>query len=180
MNIGAKQTGRSSKDWGLVGGGIVVFLFGIVCFIWPGLPMLTIVMVAGAALIVAGVFDIFSWIHAKKIGGASGWALANGICNIVLGFLFLVHPIIASDVIIVLVGWLMIAYGVFALVSAMGLRGTGGLWWMMCAMGVVSLVCGLMFLIAPALFMYFLGALLLMRGITMASFGLTSPQDLRF
>jgi uncharacterized membrane protein HdeD (DUF308 family) len=183
MSTYAKHTNNlnsSHKDWGLIGGGVLVALLGIVCFVWPGLPLITIVAIVGAALIVAGVFDIFTWIRAKRDGASSGWTLANGICSLILGVLFAIHPIIASGVIIALVGWLMIIYGIFALVSAFGLRTGGNLWGLMLTMGIVSVICGLMFLLAPEFFMFFLGALLLMRGITMTSYGFIAPNDLRF
>lgn len=167
----------AKRDWGLIIGGIALAVVGAILLFWPGLTMVTIATVAGILFLAAGVVDLVNAFRFRD-GGVSGWAILNAVLDIVLGVLFLIHPLSGAVVLAWFVGAGIVAYGVFAIVAAVGMRGPGSGWgWMLC-MGIVSVVCGIGFFLAPEAVAYFVAFFLVMRGITMAVYGATAPQAL--
>ncbi len=79
-----------------------------------------------------------------------------------------------------LMGAFVCVYGVFAIVAALRLRKVGFGWGFMLANGIVSVLCGLSFLLIPTSFVVFLGLFLAMRGATMAVFGFMAPRALPY
>lgn len=177
---GSGKKASSKRDWGLFFGGVLVFLIGLVVVAWPGLTLVMIATLAGAILAVSGVFDLVSYVRFRKVMPRAGFVLAQALCSIVLGAVFFIHPIIAAAVIPWVAGAFVIAYGIFAVVAAFRLRGEGAGWGLMLLNGIVAVLCGLSFVVLPATFAVFLGVFLMMRGVTMATFGLTAPRDVPF
>lgn len=175
---GSDQQGTVGRDWGLFFWGVLLLLCGIVVMLWPGLSLVSIAIVAGAMLLVSGIFDVVAYFRLRKTGLETGWALVNAICSIILGIMFLVHPIVTASVIPFMAGIFVLVYGIMAIAAGVGLRsyGTGAGWGWMIANGIISILCALMFMFMPAAFVIFLGIFLVMRGITMAVFGLTMPR----
>ncbi|WP_165061942.1 HdeD family acid-resistance protein [Adlercreutzia sp. ZJ154] len=171
----AEQTGTKAKrDWGLVIGGILFFIAGLVMFFWPGLSLVVIAQMAGALMLVGGIVDIIHYFQFRKTGLTSGWAIVSAICSIILGLMFLLHPIVTAGVLPFIVGMFVIAYAIIAIVTAISVRKMGSTWGVMLVNGIISLLCGLMFVFMPDTFAIFLSVLLLMRGITMCILGLTT------
>lgn len=179
--IHKREDGTSSKhDWGMFFGGIAVLIIGFALMIWPGLTLLSIAALAGIVLLAIGVFDIIAYFHIRKGGRASGWAIVNAVCDIILGIVFLTNPVLTAEVIPWVAGAFVCAYGIFAVIAAIRLRKTGPGWGFMLANGIIALICGLSFVIVPATFVIFLGLFLAMRGTTMAVFGVMAPQALPY
>ena len=151
----------SKRDWGMFAAGVALIIVGFV-FLWaPGLTLVCIAAVAGAMFLVVGAFDLYTYARYHKSLDLSGWLLAYAICDIVLGLMFLIHPLIAAEVIPWVAGAFMAAYGIFEIVAAVQLR------------GAVSILCGVFFFIWPASFAIFLAFFLMMRGVTLAVYGAT-------
>ncbi|MCI9129729.1 MAG: hypothetical protein HFJ65_05425 [Eggerthellaceae bacterium] len=166
----------SKRDWGAFFVGILVALAGIIVMVWPGLSLVMLAQIAGVGLLVAGVYDFFVWWKIRGTDGA-GWTVLSGICDIILGIMFLVHPIVAAGVITLLVGCFVVVYGAFAIAAGFGLRKiSGSMWGLMVANGILSLLCGVLFIIYPEFFAIYLGVFLLMRGVTMSVMGASSPN----
>lgn len=164
------------RDWGLFFWGVLLFLCGIVIMAWPGLSLVYIAIAAGAMLLVGGVFDAITYFRLRKTGLTTGWALINAVCSIILGIMFLVHPLVTASVIPFLAGIFVLMYGIMSIVAGIGLRRYGAGWGLMILNGIISLLCALMFFVAPETFVIFLGIFLMMRGALMAIFGLTMPN----
>ncbi len=173
---GVGQQGTIGRDWGLFFWGILLLVCGFVVMAWPDLSLVSIAIAAGAMLLVGGVFDAVAYFRLRKTGLETGWALVNAICSIILGIMFLVHPIVTASVIPFMAGIFVLVYGIMAIVAGVGLRGLGAGWGWMIANGIISILCAFMFMFMPASFVIFLGIFLVMRGITMAVFGLTMPK----
>ena len=168
----------TERDWGLVLGGIALAIAGLVLMFWPGLTMVTLATVAGIMFIAAGVVDAINMFRFRHVRGISVWAVINALCNLILGVLFLIHPITGAVVLAWFVGAFVIAYGVFAITAAIGLRKSGVSWdWMLCN-GIVSVICGAGFFFLPEMIVYFVSFFLIIRGVTMAVYGATAPQAL--
>lgn len=171
-----RSTSSSGRNWGLFFCGVLVALSGVVFIVWPGLTLIAISQIAGVLLIVAGIFDFVTYAQNKKIGTQTPWAIVNGICCVLLGLLFLLHPIVASTVIPFIAGIFVLFYSVISIVSAVSMRSYSSVWGFMLANGIISLLCGILFIMFPESFAIYLGVFMIMRGITMCAFGATSTQ----
>ena len=108
----------------------------------------------------------------RKAEGLSAWAVVYAICDIILGFLLLVHPLLFAAVIPWVVGVFFVAFGIMEIVLAVRARGgsVNGWGWLIFS-GIVSILCGLMFFVSPESFSIFLSVFVLMRGISMIYYG---------
>lgn len=169
---------EKKRDWGMFFIGIALVICAIIMLIMPGITLLTIAMMAGIMMLFAGGADLSAFFAAKGTAGR-GWILLNAIIDVILGFMFVVHPVAAAAVLPWLAGCFIIAYGVMAIVSAFGLRKLGGTWGLMILNGALSIVVGILFFVDPASFVVFLSAFLIMRGILMCVYGMVSPRSLQ-
>lgn len=167
----------AGRDWGLFFAGIALVIAGIIIYFWPGLTLVSIAIIAGILLLVGGVFDLVSYFRLRGTGLTSGWAVVNAICSIILGIMFLVHPMVSATVIPLLAGAFVLVYGIIAIVAAISLRQAGTSWGLMLLNGIVSILCALMFMFMPASFAIFLSVFLIMRGVTMCVFGLSTGKN---
>ena len=108
--------------------------------------------------------------------GAVRLALAYAICDIILGVLFIVHPIASAVVIPWVMGIFVVAYGIFEIVAAVRFRDALPGWGWVLFAGIVSLFCGIAFFLWPGTFALFLGFFLMARGVQMAVYGVSLPQ----
>ncbi len=168
------NTKSASRDWGLFFAGLVVVIAGIIIFFWPGLTLVSIAILAGVMLLVGGIFDLISYFRFRGTGMTSGWAVVNAICSIILGLMFLIHPVVTSMVIPMMAGIFVLFYGGMAIAAAISLRKAGPGWGLMLVNGLVSILCGIMFMLMPASFAIFLAVFLIMRGVTMCVYGLST------
>lgn len=161
------------RDWGLVVAGVLLVLCGIFFVFAPGLTLVTMTAFAGAAFLVSGVFDIVSYIRFRKVADLSGWALAYAILDIVIGLMFLVHPLALAAVIPWIIGLFFIIFGVFEIVGSFKIKKATGssLWGWMLFSGIVGALCGVLFFVFPASFVIYMAAFVIMRGISLAIYG---------
>ena len=167
---------KTGRNWGLFAAGIALVLIGFVLLMVPGLTLVAVAAVAGCMLLAAGIVDGYAYFKYRKAEGVTGWALAYAVCDVILGVLFIVHPLVSSVVIPWVLGVFVMAYGIFEIVAAIRLdRDLPGWGWVLFA-GIVSLFCGIAFIVAPGTFALFLGFFLMARGVQMAVFGVSLPQ----
>ena len=163
------------RDWGLVVAGILLVLCGIFFVVAPGLTLVTMTVFAGAAFLVSGIFDIVSYIRFRKVANMSGWALAYAVLDIVVGLMFLIHPLALAAVIPWLIGLFFIIFGVFEIVGSFKIKGTGsGLWGWMLFSGIIGALCGVLFFVFPASFVIYMVVFVIMRGVSLAIYGASS------
>ena len=162
----------SKHDWGLIVAGIALAAAGFFCLVAPGLTIVTIAAVVGAFFLVAGVFDIISYIRLRNILPRSGWELAYAIIDVLLGLIFLLHPIAFSAVVPWLVGVCFVAFGVFEVVASVKAHGWGvPMWGWALFSGVLNVLCGVAFFVMPQMLSVFLAIILLVRAATLMVYG---------
>ena len=160
------------RDWGLVIAGVLLVLCGVFFLFAPGLTLVTMTAFAGAAFLVSGIFDIISYIRFRKVANLSGWAIAYAILDIIVGLMFLIHPLALAAVIPWLIGLFFIVFGVFEIVGSFRMKGTGSrLWGWMLFSGIVGALCGVCFFVFPASIVIFMAAFVIMRGVSLAVYG---------
>lgn len=164
-------------DWGMFAGGIAVALIGLVIMFWPGATLLTLAMIAGVFFVFAGVAEIVGYFAYKGTGLTTGWQIAGGICNLILGAIFLLNPLWSAMMLPWIAGIAIICYGIFSIVGGVQLRKVmPSTWGWFIANGIVGIVCGIIFMMVPESFVLFLGIFMICRGATMMIYGATTPK----
>ncbi len=162
----------NKHDWGLVIAGVLLVICSMFFLFAPGLALVTITVIAGAAFLVSGIFDIVNYFRFRRAMDLSGWALAYGALDIVLGILFLVNPLVSAGALAWFIGAFFIVFGVCEVVGALKVRNMGvSMWGWMLFSGIVGALCGLTFFIAPAMLGVFLSVFILMRGASLIFYG---------
>lgn len=162
----------NKHDWGLIIAGALLVICSMFFLFAPGLALVTITVIAGAAFLVSGIFDIINYFRYRKAMNLSGWALAYAALDIVLGILFLVNPLVSAGALAWFIGAFFIVFGVFEAVGAFKVRNMGvSMWGWMLFSGIVGALCGLTFFIAPAMLGVFLSVFILMRGASLIFYG---------
>lgn len=167
---------KPGRDWALFAAGIALIIIGFILLMVPGLTLVTIAILAGCMFVAAGIVDGWAFFRYRKSAGLSAWALAYAACDLILGVLFIAHPVASAVVIPWVMGIFVIAYGVFGIVASVRLREVLPGWGWVLFSGIVSVLCGFAFIIAPGSFALFLGLFLMARGAQMAVYGVTLPQ----
>jgi uncharacterized membrane protein HdeD (DUF308 family) len=116
----AGQMGRAGQPWGWhVFEGLVSVALGVIALVFPGITLLTIILLIGLRAIVMGILEVvaaFSW-----EGAESRWLLGiTGVLSIMLGILLLGSPVVGGAVILWTIGVYAVVFGV--MLFALGLR----------------------------------------------------------
>ena len=83
---------KTERNWQLIVAGILFIIFGLVCAFFPGLTLASIAFIVGAAFVVSGVVNIATFIRDRDLLSFSGWILAYGILDVLIGAMFVIHP----------------------------------------------------------------------------------------
>jgi uncharacterized membrane protein HdeD (DUF308 family) len=159
------------KNWWLILlRGIAAIIFGVLTFVWPGITLLTLILLYGAFALADGVLAI----AAAIMGGqpAPRWWLAIiGILGIVVGILTFAWPGVTALVLLLFIAGWAIATGIFQIIGAIRLRKEIDNEWLLIAGGVLSVLFGLILAVQPqtgALALLFvIGFYAILYGITL-------------
>ena len=142
-------------DAGLIVAGVLLVLCAFLLFFAPGVALVTLTAIAGAAFLVSGVFDI------------------------VVGLMLLVHPFAFAAVIPWVVGFFFALFGAVEIAGSLRIRKVGApMWGWMLFSGIVSALCGLAFFVVPATLSIFLAVFVLMRGASLVVYGWNAGKAL--
>jgi len=134
--------------WLLLLRGIAAIIFGILAFAWPGITLLTLVILYGAYALVDGVLSIWA-----AIGGGSAtprwWLIVVGLLGIAAGLLTFFWPGITAFVLLMFIGAWALVHGIFEIIGAIRLRKEIDNEWMLILSGVLSVLFGAAMLIMP-------------------------------
>ena len=137
------------KSWWLVLlRGIFAVLFGVLAFVWPGLTLIALVTLYGLYAIVDGAVALY----AALAGGAPvsrWWLLFAGLLGLAIGIVTLAWPGITALALLACIGVWALVRGIFEIVSAIQLRKVIDNEWWLIGSGVMSVLFGLVVLMAP-------------------------------
>lgn len=190
------MTTESKHDWSMVIAGVALIVLGAVFLASPALTLITVAMVAGVGLIAVGIIDAISYFRFRKEWKLSGWNLAYAVCDILLGGALLLHPLVSAAVFPWLVAAFLVAYGVMEIITAVQMRSSGaevqvdvvedlgtglpveasysrGWGWVLFG-GIAAILCAILFFALPATFAVVLSAFLVVRGATLAAYGVST------
>jgi uncharacterized membrane protein HdeD (DUF308 family) len=134
--------------WLILLRGIAAIIFGVLAFIWPGITLVTLVLFWGAFTLVDGILALA---HAIMGGNVSSrwWLALIGVLGIVVGLLTFLMPGVTALVLLVFIATWAIVLGVFQIVGAIRLRKEIDNEWTLGLSGVISVLFGVILLVAP-------------------------------
>jgi uncharacterized membrane protein HdeD (DUF308 family) len=161
--------------WMLLLRGICALLFGIAAFAWPGLTLVTLVLLYGAFAFVDGALAL----AAAIMGGAPAprwWLAITGLLGIAAGLATWFWPGLTALVLLYFIAFWAIATGIMQIVGAVRLRKAIDNEWFLIAAGALSVLFGVLLVVQPgtgALAVIFtIGVFAILYGVLMIAFAL--------
>ena len=153
--------------WWFVALGVLVTLTGVACIAWPAASLAVVAAVAGICFLASGITRIAAFFDLGAFSLFGGSSLFMGILDVIVGIMFLIHPLIGGITIAMLGGIALIVTGVMDAVASVRMKrviGTGPT--VLEVIGaIVTVICGVLILMAPRLFIIYLGVMLIIRGV---------------
>lgn len=130
--------------------GILAVLFGVVALVWPGITVWALVVVFGIYAIVDGVVLVYHSIRDRARLDGWGWWLAMGLVSIAAGIVALVWPAATALVVLYIIAFYAILFGVTGIIGALSFRKVpnSGWGWSLVA-GILAVLLGVVLLIFP-------------------------------
>jgi uncharacterized membrane protein HdeD (DUF308 family) len=164
--------------WLLLLRGACAILFGVAAFAWPGLTLVTLVMLFAAYAFVDGILDVSHAISHRKEIEHWGLLLIEGVFGIAFGILAFLAPelttVIGGVIIALYIATWAIVTGVIRIAMAVRLRKEIEGEWLLGLSGVVSILFGIVILARPAAgvlaMLYIVGAWAIVLGVVLVLF----------
>jgi uncharacterized membrane protein HdeD (DUF308 family) len=128
--------------------GIAAIIFGVLSFVWPGITLVTLVLFWGAFVMVDGVLALANAIMGGNMG-SRWWLALIGLLGLIVGLLTFMAPGVTALVLLWFIATWAIVLGVFQIVGAIRLRKEIDNEWTLVLGGVLSVLFGLVLLVAP-------------------------------
>jgi uncharacterized membrane protein HdeD (DUF308 family) len=139
-----------AKGWWLVLlRGILSVAFGILAFMWPGITLVSLVLLYGAFVLTDGVLALIGAFTGRLKPMPTWWLVLVGIAGIAAGIVTFMWPGITAIILIMFIGAWAVVHGIFEIVGAIQLRKEiDNEWWLILG-GALSVIFGLVVLFAP-------------------------------
>ncbi len=124
--------------------GILLILLGIMCMLRPVGALVTTVWVAGVVMIVTGISTLVFSLRTQTIMPNAASSTLSGIVQIMLGFLFLINPVVtAASLPLILAIWIIFE-SISLAIRSFDFKKVGfASWWLMLLLGVAGVVLGI-------------------------------------
>ena len=139
----------ADRWWLLLLRGIAAILFGVLAFIWPGLTLVTLVLMFGAFALVDGAIMLGAAFSGAAKPMPSWWLVLVGLLGIAAGIVTFLGRASSAILLILFIGAWAVAHGIFEIVGAIQLRKEIENEWMLILGGIISVIFGIIVLIAP-------------------------------
>lgn len=136
-------TGLSGNWWLILIRGIAALVFGVLALAWPGITLVTLVLLYGAFALVDGISALVAAIVGRVSATPRWWLAIVGLLGIVAGLLTFVWPGITALILLFLIAGWSIAMGVFQIIGAIRLRKEIDNEWLLILSGALSVLFGL-------------------------------------
>jgi uncharacterized membrane protein HdeD (DUF308 family) len=121
--VGAVRAAMKKQSWGIsLLQGIASVATGVIAFLWPGITVLTFVILIGAWSIVTGSL-MFSAARSVDQKYGRWWFGLGGLASVLFGFLLILSPLIGAVVLTWWIGAYALVLGAALIVIAFRLRG---------------------------------------------------------
>ena len=157
----------ANKNWWLVLlKGLILIILAFVVFSNPGVTIIGISLFLGLGLLLTGIVISIMALAGKKEMDNWGWKLAEGLLDVLFGFILIANPEITAVIIPFLIGFWAIFYGVLLTVGAFS---TAKFSWALLIGGILIILFGNIILFNPIIFgitiSVWIGITLLVTGI---------------
>src|SRR6266480_2056320 len=99
--------------WLLLLRGIAAVLFGLLAFIWPGLTLVTLVLLYGAFALVDGVISLVAAFTGSAKAVPTWWLVVVGLLGIAAGIVTFAWPGITAILLVLFIGaWAIVSYSI--------------------------------------------------------------------
>ena len=157
--------------WLLVLRGLCAVLFGILAFAWPGMTLVTLVLLFGAYALVNGIFTLGLAFRAPKGTGATGTLVLLGLLGIAAGIVTFAYPGATAITLLWIIAFWAIFSGVLEIAAAIRLRKELTNEWMLILAGLLSVLFGVLAIARPGAgalsIIWLIGAYAILFGIMM-------------
>ena len=137
-----------ARHWWVIGlRGLAAILFGVLAFVWPGMTLAVLVLLFGAYALVDGVLTLLAAVR----GGVQHRIvmLVEGVVSVLAGLAAFVWPGLTALVLLYIIAFWAIVTGVLEIVAAIRVRRAISNELGLVIGGVLSVVFGVVLLIAP-------------------------------
>ena len=137
-----------ARHWWVLGlRGLAAILFGVLAFVWPGMTLAVLVLLFGAYALVDGVLTLLAAFR----GGVQHRIvmLVEGVVSVLAGLAAFVWPGLTALVLLYIIAFWAIVTGVLEIVAAIRVRRAISNELGLVIGGVLSVVFGVVLLIAP-------------------------------
>jgi uncharacterized membrane protein HdeD (DUF308 family) len=165
----------AKRWWLILLRGVVAILFGILAFAWPGLTLLTLVLLYGAFALADGVIALATAVTGRG-SAPTWWLVLVGIFGIAAGIVSFMFPGMTALILILLIGAWAIAHGIVEIAAAIQLRKEISNDWLLVLAGVLSVAFGFLVIAVPAAgalgLVWAIGAYSILFGVLLIGFSL--------
>ena len=147
---------------------VIEIVIGVLFLVWPSDTEAVILRIFGAGLAAGGIFFLVGGSAAVLPMERYMSGVLGGI-NILFGILLLINPIGFIVFAMVIVGLILMVYGIMGIVSAFDIRSMGsGAWTGVLAAGIIALILGILAMAHPVnMIGIIVGLALFYVGVTM-------------
>jgi uncharacterized membrane protein HdeD (DUF308 family) len=160
--------------------GVAGILFGIAAVFWPALTLVTLVYLFSIYILVSGIIEIVESIMALRRRQSWIWKMLLGFVELGVGVYLVRRPGVSFATLILLIGLVLIAKGVFEVVMAMLEDMSATEKTLMIISGVLAVIVGIVVLLQPAssgvAFVWILGLYALLTGPMWIALGLDAKN----
>ena len=140
-----------ARNWWVIAlRGVIAIVFGVITLLLPGVTLAALMLLFGAYALVEGILNIVAAIRDRRGGRTSGALLLEGMVSIAAGLITIVVPGVTALALLYLIAAWAIITGVLEIVAAVRLRKVIRHEWWLALSGALSVILGVLMMIAPA------------------------------
>lgn len=139
----------SDNWWLLLLRGVCAVLFGILAFAWPGLSLLTLVILFGVYVLLDGFFALVAAVLGRHKSTPLWWLIVAGLISVAAGIITFAYPQVTTLVLVIFIGAWALVRGIFEIIGAIRLRREIDNEWLLIAVGLLSVIFGIAILANP-------------------------------
>ena len=168
-----KTKNMKSHKWGLIISGVIMSLLGFYSMFHPGKAILSLAVFIGVGFVISGISHICAnYIHKNDSADHPGWFIAQGVFEILLGFIMLANIGVTAISIPFMVAFWAIFDGVMRTTASFQLKKAGiDKWQLLLLYGIISILFALLLLTRPLAGII---AVTFLMGLTLLAWGITA------
>lgn len=129
--------------------GFAGIMFGVLTLMWPGISLVTLILLFGAYALVDGVCALIAGIFGTVAIAPRWWLIIVGLLGVAAGLATFVWPGITAFVLLYFIAGWAIAAGIFQIIGAIQLRKEIEHEWWLILNGIISVLFGIALFVMP-------------------------------